>query len=62
MQNVSTSQRESLEQSSAGQAKIRYIAGVCIHEVTARVRGAVERNIGRSAKRSKIACKLNYKK
>lgn len=55
MQNVSTSQRESLEQSSAGQAKIRYIAGVCIHEVTARVRGAVERNIGRSAKRSKIA-------
>ena len=64
MQNVSTSQREGLEQTqtSAGQAKIRYIAGVCIHKVTARVRDAVERNIGRSAKRSKIACKLNYKK
>ena len=57
MQNVSTSQREGLEQTqtSAGQAKIRYIAGVCIHKVTARVRDAVERNIARSAKRSKIA-------
>jgi hypothetical protein len=61
-QNVSESAVSESTHSAAAEAKIRYLAGVCLHKVTHKVRCSVDRNIGKNSLKSKIACKLDYKK
>ncbi|XP_052255849.1 uncharacterized protein LOC127861420 isoform X2 [Dreissena polymorpha] len=48
--------------SEAGNAKLRYIAGVCVHKIRNRLRDSVERNLGKINKNSKLTRQMNYKK
>jgi hypothetical protein len=51
-----------LKHSSAGEAKIRYIAGACSNKISSRLRNSVLMKIGKTTKKSKIARRLDYKK
>lgn len=47
--------------SAAGRAKIRYIAGACIHKILSRLRGIVVRSMGKENKNTKIQRRWNYR-
>ncbi|KAJ8306390.1 hypothetical protein KUTeg_016935 [Tegillarca granosa] len=59
---LDTKDTPDIQHSSAGQAKIRYIAGVCINKISSRLKNSVIRKIGKTFKKSKIARMLDYKK
>ncbi|KAJ8318222.1 hypothetical protein KUTeg_003313, partial [Tegillarca granosa] len=59
---LDTKDTPDIQHSSAGQAKIRYIAGVCINKISSRLKNSVIRKIGKTSKKSKIARMLDYKK
>ena len=48
--------------SSAGKAKIRYIAGACVAKMSSRLKNYVLRNIGNTSAKCRITRRFHYKK
>ncbi|CAC5371593.1 PIF1 [Mytilus coruscus] len=59
---MATREKQPVKHSSAGEAKIRYLAGACCNKISSRLRSSVLRKIGQTSKKSKIARTLDYKK
>jgi len=62
IEHMETKEKLPVKHSSAGEAKIRYIAGACSNKISSRLRNSVLRKIGKTSKKSKIARTLDYKK
>ncbi|CAC5424370.1 PIF1 [Mytilus coruscus] len=59
---METREKQPVKHSSAGEAKIHYLAGACCNKISSRLRNSVLRKIGQTSKKSKIARSLDYKK
>jgi hypothetical protein len=62
IEHMETKEKLPVKHSSAGEAKIRYIAGACSNKISSRLRNSVPRKIGKTSNKSKIAHTLHYKK
>ena len=62
IEHIETKEKLPVKHSSAGEAKIRYIAGACSNKISSRLRNSVLMKIGKTTKKSKIARRLDYKK
>jgi hypothetical protein len=48
--------------SAAGKAKVRYLAGACVHKILTRLQESVTRKLGTSTKAVRLQRKMDYKK